>query len=125
MSDQRPTVRIAIASDDGASVRKAHFGAASGYEIYELSGGGPRHVERRGPVPDKEGHGPQEALAVIRHLADCEVFVGGSMGRRSRELLLERGITALVVESGTVDEALARVFEDWKAGAIPRRPDPR
>jgi len=111
MNEQQDVVRIAIASDDGRTVRKAHFGAASGYEIFEIREQGPQHVERRGPVPDKEGHGPQEALAVIRHLGDCQAFVGGSMGRRSREMLLEQGITALVVGAETVEEALRAALD--------------
>ncbi len=118
MEGKHLTVRIAIASDDGKSLRRAHFGAAGGYEIYELSNGGPRHVERRGPVLDKEGHGPQEALAVLRHLGDCAVFVGGSMGRRSREVLLEHGIKPLVLEAATVEEALAKATEAWTNGKL-------
>jgi len=117
MDGQQDIVRVAIASDDGMTVRRAHFGAATGYEIYEIVGEGARYMERRGPVPDKEGHGPQEALAVLRHLADCKVFVGGSMGRKSREMLLQRGITALVVEAETVEEAVTQTMEVWSKGA--------
>ncbi len=104
-------MRIAVASDDGVTVREGHFGAALGYEIFELSGGGIRHVERRGPVEGKEGHGPQEALAVLDHLRDCRVFVGRSMGRRSRDLLLERGVLALVTSTDDVGRAASEAAD--------------
>jgi len=127
MNELPDVVRVAIASDDGENVRKHHFGAATGYEIFDISEDGTRHVERRGPVPDKEGHGPQEALAVIRHLTDRRVFAGGSMGRKSREFLLERGIVALVVHAETVREVLdvIMIMETWSTGACGVQPSSR
>ncbi len=102
--------RIVVASDDGRTVRRKHFGSAPVYVVFEVQGGIARRVEERGPVPEKPGHGHGEALAVLAHLADCTVFVGGSMGRRSRELLDSRGIRTVVTDATTVEDAIERLM---------------
>jgi len=109
--------RIAVASDDGRSVRRRHFGAAPVYVVFEVRGGVARRVEERGPVEDRPGHGHGEALAVLRHLEDCSVFIGGSMGRRSRELLDSRGIRTVLTEAETVEDAVARLVAGEAGGS--------
>jgi len=97
--------RIAVASDDGRSVRRKHFGSAPVYVIFEVRDGRVARVEERGAVGERPGHGHGEALAVLEHLRDCAVFVGGSMGRRSRELLESRGVRTVVTGAATVEAA--------------------
>lgn len=110
------TIRIAVASDDGTTVRRQHFGSAPLYVIFELREGHPVRIEVRGAVSGKPEHGHGEAAAVLQHLQDCSIFVGGSMGRRSRAILEERGIATHVTRLELVEEAVREALTRTATG---------
>ena len=108
-------MRIAVATDDGATVRRGHFGDALRYAIYEDG----RLLElRENPYTDEklditEHNDPRKAALIGQLLADCQVLVGSSHGRKNAERLRARGMRFVKVPWGTpLEDAVRRALEE-------------
>ena len=111
-------MRIAIATDDGITLRFGHFGDAKFFHIYEKQGDNFKLVEvRNNPFLDEDDahvHNDQrKAQKILDFLSDCEVFVAHSMGIKSRNYLEKKGIKAItLMKKGlTIKTALERTLE--------------
>ena len=111
------TVRIAIATDDGRTV-STHFSRATHFAVVtvdrgvivarELRARATQHRPRsRTAAPAQE----DEALAPI---ADCALVVARHIGWRARDRMAEIGLTPIVTDRVSVDDATA----DCAAGRI-------
>ncbi len=113
-------MRIAVATDDGKTVRFGHFGDAEMYYIYDYENGEFRFVEKR--INDytdeklgiEEHNNPEKARLIKELLSDCQVFVGHSMGSKNRELLQRKGIKMIPLykKNVPIEEALKRVKDE-------------
>ena len=111
-------MRVAVASTDGSRV-DAHFGQATRFEIWELTGGEltggpPRRLEVRRNAPAcgvtewKGGVDPMEASAAL--VADCQAVLVAQIGDCGVARLSERGILAFETDD-TVEFALQQLAE--------------
>jgi len=82
-------VRIAVATDDGETVRCGHFGDAEYFYIYKLENGPLLLKKRKNLVKDmeEEHNSPEKARKVLKLLEDCGILVAHSMGLKGREFL--------------------------------------
>jgi predicted Fe-Mo cluster-binding NifX family protein len=104
--------KIAFVTDDGETI-SAHFGRAAYYEVITVADGKVQHRERR----EKAGHhtfGAHEHHgashehkhgAMIAPIADCRVLVARGMGMGAHQHLLALGITPVLTDLHTIDEA--------------------
>ena len=107
-------MRIAIATDDKKTVRRGHFGDAEFYAIYD----GENFVEfRENPYTDEKlgitkHDDPRKAKLIAEFLADCQVLVGSSHGRKNIERVKQTGKRFVKVPWGTpIEEALKKALE--------------
>ena len=82
-------VRIAVATDDGETVRCGHFGDAEYFYIYKLENGPLLLKKRKNLVKDmeEEHNSPEKARKVLKLLEYCDILIAHSMGLKSREFL--------------------------------------
>jgi len=117
-------LRIAVATDDGKTMRFGHFGDALEYHIFDYEDGRLTFVETRKNLLTDEALGieehdnPMKARMMREQLSDCDVFVGHSMGLKNRRKLEEMGVKMIpLVKKGlSIEEALKRALE--KLGLI-------
>ncbi len=110
-------MRIAVATDDGKTVRFGHFGDAEMYYIYDYKDGEFHFVEKRinDYTDEKLGideHNNPEKAKLIKHLlSDCQVFIGHSMGMQNRKLLEKKSIKMfpLMKKNVPIEKALEMV----------------
>ncbi|HEY0282787.1 MAG TPA: NifB/NifX family molybdenum-iron cluster-binding protein [Rhizomicrobium sp.] len=104
-----PTVRIAVASSDGATVDQ-HFGQATGFWVFDVAADGITARERRDIASHVIGdEGPRDT--VCRMLADCKVLLVSRVGVSPQETLAKAGIEASDLHAGKpVATALGEVF---------------
>ncbi len=123
-------MRVAVASRDGAAV-DAHFGQATRFEIWEITGGTSRQVEVRFSKPGcgcGTPAGPRgtdtmrEAAALV---ADCRAVLVARIGDHGVARLAALGILAFETDD-TVEVALRLLAESPAlfAPASPSRPEP-
>ncbi len=112
---------IAIATDDGKTVKLGHFGDARKYLLY-------KYDEKEGKIvkigeventvrEEEEEHqhnDPRKARKILGLLKpwSCKYFVSTAMGPRSREFLETRGIIPVFVKPyTTINDAVKYVLE--------------
>ncbi len=101
---------IAIATDDGKTVRRGHFGDAASYMIYDEHG--KLIEERRNPYTDEalgiKAHDvPEKAKLIDQLLSDCTVLVGSAHGKKNMQRLEAVGKRFVKVPPGTpIQDAL-------------------
>ncbi len=110
---------IAIATDDGKTVRLGHFGDAEKYLLFKYDEEGNDfvkigEVENTVKEEEEEHHhnDPRKARKILELLKpwDCKYFVSTAMGPRSKRFLEENGIVPVFVRPYTsIDEALEHV----------------
>jgi len=106
---------IAIATDDGNTVRFGHFGDAEQYLIYEIDPEGNAFLvtKRDNPYiddptsPHRQHNQPEKAGKILELLHDCRVFVGHSMGTKNRQILQAHGVLPLALRRRNVPVAEA------------------
>ena len=108
-------MKVAVASRDGAVV-DAHFGQATRFEIWELTGGPPRRLEVRHSkpgcgcgTPGQAGRTePMQAAAAL--VADCRAVLVARIGNHGVAQLAALGILAFETDD-TVEVALQLLAE--------------
>jgi len=112
-------MKIAIATDDGNTIRKGHFGSSRYYRIIEILNGEITGRELRGNSPvgneNATGHHSQ-AQKIIDLLKDCSLFIAGSMGKKSSSEITARHIDCIITELKTVDLAVSRYLQGENEG---------
>ena len=107
-------MKIAVATDDGESIRKNHFGSSRYYQIIEILNGEIIKKElRRNPFAetDDESHSHGQADTILDLLEDCSLFIGRSMGKKSVAVITARQIDCIITKFETVDIAVDRYLE--------------
>lgn len=88
----------------GNSVNNTHFGMSEKYRIYELENDMLNFVEER--INDKfTQHKHSEVEDIMEILSDCNVWVAKSMGKKSKEVIMELGYTPLIINADSIQEA--------------------
>ncbi len=102
-------MKIAVATDDGASIRKNHFGSSRYYQIIEILNGEIINRElRRNPHTETkdDGHPHGESGPILELLEDCSLFIGRSMGKKSVAAISAKRIDCIVTKFETIDGAV-------------------
>lgn len=122
-------MKIAIVTDDGNTVSR-HFGRATNYKVFNVEDGSVTSTEMRAKPGHNDfqhdshahaegsghphGHGPMaqhnhgQMAAVI---SDCQVLICGGMGSGAFEHMQSLGITTIITEHASIDDAM-RAFLD-------------
>jgi len=119
---------IAIATDDGNTVRFGHFGDAEQYLIYEIdAAGNTLLITKRGnpyiddpTSPHQQHNQPEKAGKILELLHDCRVFVGHSMGNKNRQILQAHGILPLALRRRNVPVAEALTIAEQALRGTPK-----
>lgn len=119
--------KIAVASDDGATVSQ-HFGQASQFIVLTIENGRVANRETRGKLGhmDFEGdhnqgdhlhHGDREMqfrhAVMIGPVIDCEVLIVGGIGAPAYENIIAQGIRPIVTDVTLIDDAV-KTFVDGR-----------
>ena len=109
-------MRIAVATDDGASI-SMHFGRSAGFIIFDIDDGIAKRLEQRenistphaqgmcGHGHETGGHHSHEAIADA--LKDCQAVICHGMGQRAFVDLEAKGIKAIIVSEDLTADAAA------------------
>ncbi len=98
-------MKAALATPDGISIWKGHFGQSPSYLICEYEGHRWMKGEmRQNPIAQRGDHAHPEEIYTL--LSDCRIFAARGMGKKSRRILESKGILAVLKEVETVDEML-------------------
>lgn len=112
------TARIALASTNGRDV-DAHFGSATRFEIYVLSGGEASFEESRPGLPySASGHG-----GVPKPLQDCAAVIAARVGRGAAAALIAGGLRVFEA-AGPIDAVLASLARNGLASMVRERQEP-
>jgi nitrogen fixation protein NifB len=115
-------VRVAVASRDG-DVVDAHFGQATRFEIWELTGGTPRQIEVRQSKPGcgcgtlDQGSVTDRMQAATALVADCRAVLVARIGDHGVAQLAALGILAF--ETGDTVEVALRLLSESPALVAP------
>ncbi len=111
--------KAAIATPDGKSLWKDHFGQAPFYQICEFDGKQwTKGEKRKNPFAATGKHArPGE---IRQALADCDIFAAREMGKKSRQVLDNSGVITFLKAVDTVEEIIASLPAP---GAFPARKD--
>jgi len=122
-----PGTIIAFVTDDGSTI-SSHFGRALYYELITLENGkiaDRKHVSKAGHHSfGSEAHGDHGHQNDHKHavmtvpLAGVTVLVSRGMGMGARQHLVASGITPILTDLHTIDEAV----EHYVAGTLVHNP---
>jgi predicted Fe-Mo cluster-binding NifX family protein len=105
-------MKIAIASDDKKAISH-HFGAALGFVVFDVKNGKIINKEYRTNIGKNSGEcGSCDHAAMIKNVEDCDFVISFGMGRRIYDDLTSNGITPLVTEEETVEDALNQFLKN-------------
>jgi predicted Fe-Mo cluster-binding NifX family protein len=105
-------VKVAIASDDGKTIAH-HFGMALGFVVFEIRDRKAINKERRKNIGKNSGEcGSCDHTAMIRNVRDCKFVISYGMGNRIYNDLKANGITPVVTDEKTVEEALNKFLKN-------------
>jgi len=111
-------VKIAIATDDGETVRFGHFGGAEYFYIYKLENEPLLLEKRKNLVKDmeEEHNSPGKARKVLKLLEDCDILIAHSMGLKSREFLEKNNKKPYLLKKKNVkiEEAIEEALRELK-----------
>ena len=104
--------KIAFVTDDGQTI-SAHFGRALYYEVITIADGKCHQRERRSKAghhtfSTEHEHGvstDHKHGAMTMPLADCQMLIARGMGMGAHQHLLAMGITPVLTDLNTIDEA--------------------
>jgi predicted Fe-Mo cluster-binding NifX family protein len=98
--------KAAIATQDGKSLWKDHFGQAPFYQICEFDGKQWIKGEKRAnPFAATGKHARPEEIRQV--LADCNIFAAREMGKKSRQALDSSGVITFLKDVDTVEDVIA------------------
>ena len=113
-SSRNSLVRIAVASDDGETIRQ-HFGRASRFLIYEIGDGAIRLVETREHEPafhsGRPEHSDSRLAENVDLVSDCRAVLAAEIGSVAQAELARRDILSFQV-TGLVNTALHRLSQN-------------
>ncbi len=127
-------MKIAFITDDGKNI-SAHFGRAPYYQVIEVEAGkethrdlreklGHMHFQSEGQHEEHSGeqHGfsPESQsrhAAMLGAIQDCDVVIGGGMGRGALINIQESGKEVFLTDVSDIDQAL----QLYLAGNLPNR----
>ncbi len=100
-------MKIAVGSDDQKTIRKKHFGESSHYIVFEILNGEvvAREVRRNITAEEDESHHGKSG-EVMNLLADCQIFMGQSMGRKSMRNISKKGVECILSSIENADDAV-------------------
>lgn len=96
----QPTLRVAIGSADGKFVHE-HFGRATSFQVFDLTGDTLRFVETRITTPacQHDGHDDQQLQRTVDLVSDVDVVMVAAIGPAAEAALVTRGIRAFAVQN--------------------------
>lgn len=118
-------MKIAIASDDDRTIAQ-HFGRCLGFTIVIMN---EKEILTRSWQPNRatqhaiqqntgHAHGAGHAHggghsheSIMNILGDCDLIIGGGMGRRLRDDFAAAGLRAVITDIETIDDVLQSVRE--------------
>ncbi len=99
-------MKAAIATSDGTTLWKDHFGQSPFYLICEYDGHRwVRGTLRKNPIAETGEHAHPGEIRKL--LSDCQIFAATAMGKKSRQDLEAHGVTTVVQDLSSVDEMIA------------------
>jgi len=101
-------IRVAVATDDGKSLKDGSFHEAKFFMIYDVLGRSPTKVEMRVNTRRDSKRGPASVLEILR---DCEVLIAKEFDAELREIVEARGIITLETDNEDVESAVLEVAE--------------
>ncbi len=101
-------IRVAVATDDGKSLKDGSFHEAKFFVIYDVLGRSPTKVEMRVNTRRDSKRGPASVLEILR---DCEVLIAKEFDTELREIVEARGIITLETDNEDVESAVLEVAE--------------
>jgi predicted Fe-Mo cluster-binding NifX family protein len=105
-------MKVAIASDDEKTISH-HFGRALGFVVFEIKDGKAINREYRENIGKSPGEcGSCDHITMIRNVKDCKFVVSYGMGNRIYNDLADNGITPVVTDEKTVEEALNKFLKN-------------
>ena len=112
---------LAVVTDDHRTI-SAHFGRATLYEVFTISGGKitghesmakPSHSQFAHPPHEQTGHAHGQGPAAQHHHAemlepirDCQVLLAGGMGQGAYDSLVQAGIRPVVTDIPEIETAV-------------------
>ena len=104
-SEQRPaslresTLRVAIGSADGKFVHE-HFGRATHFQIFDLTGDTLRFVETRITTPacQHDSHDDRQLERTVDLVSDVDVVLVAAIGPAAEAALATRGVRAFAIQ---------------------------
>jgi|WetSurMetagenome_2_1015567.scaffolds.fasta_scaffold345727_2 predicted Fe-Mo cluster-binding NifX family protein len=108
-------ITLAFVTDDGWTI-SSHFGRALYYEVITLENGAITSRERRPKAghhtfTPETAHDPEHLDAkhatMVSPVLDCSVLVARGMGSGAHTHLVSAGITPVLTDLQTIDEAVA------------------
>jgi predicted Fe-Mo cluster-binding NifX family protein len=90
---------VAIGSADGKFVHE-HFGRATRFQVFDLTGDVLRFVETRITTPacQHDGHDDQQLQRTINVISDVDVVLVAAIGPSAEAALVTRGIRAFAIQ---------------------------
>jgi predicted Fe-Mo cluster-binding NifX family protein len=108
------TLRVAVASADGKFVHQ-HFGRATHFQIFELTGTLLRFVETRLATPacgGPDGHNQAQLERMTDLVSDCDVVLVAQIGAGAEAQLAQRGVRVFAVQD-FIPDALQALQRAW------------
>lgn len=134
-------MKIAFVTDDGERISQ-HFGRARFFLVVTIEEGNVVSKELREKVSHhgahagadsdegdhqgeshrhhQEGHGMHRHGDMLRTISDCEVLVAGGMGAGAYSAIRESGLTPILTDIKTIDDALAAYLSGTLENRIER-----
>ncbi len=98
-------MKAAIATPDGKTLWKDHFGQSPFFLICKFDGNQWIKDEmRENPIAERGDHAHPEEIREL--LLDCDIFAASAMGKKSRHSLESKGVTTFLKDVATVDEMI-------------------
>ncbi|NOX90247.1 MAG: hypothetical protein GXO77_14620 [Calditrichaeota bacterium] len=114
-------MKIAVGTDDKATIRSGHFGKSKYYRIFSVENGEIISEEiRENPfaAQDDSEHHHGRGQNIIRLLKDCNVFMAKSMGMHSVPGLVQKNIQPVIARSSdirsTVEKYISGDLEEFR-----------
>ena len=108
------TLRVAVASADGKFVHQ-HFGRATHFQLFELTGTRLRFVETRLATPacgGPDGHNRSKIEEMAELVSDCDVVLVAQIGAGAEAQLAQRGVRVFAVQD-FIPDALQALQRAW------------
>jgi predicted Fe-Mo cluster-binding NifX family protein len=110
--------KVAFVTDDGTTI-SAHFGRAQYYEVITINNGAITSRERISKLnhhsfqhSEGHSHGNEHRHGqMTAPIEDCDILVARGMGMGAYNHLQAAGISVLLIDTNTIDEALQELLQ--------------